>query len=130
MDEKELLAMDEHIGSCPVCKRELMMWQDVVAKQIETQNLSSHLDGDFRSRVKYRMNKITSDLSLPPAARRILSIQKLFASAKGRLVIQIIVLLLGLLFFMIFIRKGTNMLSVFFILLGFAALLTLILKKK
>lgn len=130
LDENELLAMDAHIGSCPVCKRELLLWQEVVAKQMETNRLASHLDGDFKTRVKYRVNKINSEFSLPPAARRIMSIQKIFASPKGRLVIQIIALLIGVLFFMLFIKKGTNMLSVFFVALGFAALLTLILKKK
>lgn len=129
-DEKELLSMDTHIESCMICKRELMLWQDVLAKQMEAQNLASHMDGDFRSRVKNRVNKINLDHTLPPAARRIMSLQKLFGSPKGRMVIQIIALLIGVLFFLLFIKKGTNMFSVFFVALGFSALLFLVLKKK
>ena len=129
-EESELLAMDKHIESCFVCKRELLLWQEVVSKQIETQRLASYVDGDFRSRVKYRMAKINSDMSLPPAVRRIMSIQKIFSSTTGRLVLQLIVLLFGLLYLIFVLKKGANIFSLFFIMLGFGMLFFLVLKKK
>ena len=129
-DVETLREMELHIETCEICKRELYLWQDVVAKQRETHRLASYLDGDFRTRVKYRMAKINSDMSLPPAARRILAIRKAFSSVTGRLVFQLTLLLLGVLYFVLVLKKGANLFSVFFIVLGFGTLFFLVLKKK
>lgn len=128
--EQELLEMDKHIETCLICKRELLLWQEVMSKQKETQRLNSFLDGGFRSRVKYRMGKINSDSALPPAARRILSMQKAFTSVTGRLVMQIVLLLLGVLYLVFVLKKGTNLISLALIVLGFGTLFFLVLKKK
>jgi anti-sigma factor RsiW len=128
--ENELLEMDKHIENCLVCKRELMLWQDVMSKQRETQQLASYMGGDFKIRAKQRVVKMNSDMSLPPAARRIMSMQKAFTSVTGRLVIQLIALLAGVLYFVMVLKKGANFLSVFFIALGFGTLFFLVLKKK
>ena len=130
LDENELLSMENHIETCLVCKRELLLWQEVTAKQQETGRLASYLDGDFRTRVKYRMAKINSDMTLPPAARRIMSMRKAFTSVTGRLILQIILLLIGVLYFVLVLKKGANLFSVFFIALGFGTLFFLVLRKK
>jgi anti-sigma factor RsiW len=129
-NEDALQEMELHIETCQVCKRELLLWQDVVAKQKETSRLASYLDGDFRTRVKYRMAKIDSDRNLPPAARRIMALQKAFRSVTGRLVLQLVLLLIGVLYFLLVMRKGANLFSVFFIVLGFGTLIFLLFQKK
>ncbi|MEI7542664.1 MAG: hypothetical protein WCJ94_05380 [bacterium] len=128
--EEELLAMDKHIETCLICKRELLLWQDVMSKQKENQRLNSLLEGGFRSRVKYRMGKINSDSALPPAARRILSMQKAFTSVTGRLVMQIALLLLGVLYLVFILKKGANIISLALIIIGFGTLFFLVIKKK
>jgi anti-sigma factor RsiW len=129
-DEEILQEMELHIETCQVCKRELLLWQDVVAKQKENSKLASYLDGDFRTRVKYRMAKIESDRNMPPAARRIMALQKAFRSVTGRLVFQLVLLLIGVLYFLLVMRKGANLFSVFFIVLGFGTLIFLLFQKK
>jgi hypothetical protein len=129
-DREVMREMEEHIETCVICKRELLMWQEVVAKQRETHRLSGYLDGDFRTRVNYRLGRINSDKSLPAAARKLNAMQKMFNSVTGRLVIQIFMLLLGVLYLVLVLKKGTNFLSVIFIIIGFGTLFFLVLKKK
>ena len=129
-DEYILKQMEEHIENCVICKRELLLWQDVLAKQMETSRLASYLTGGFRSRVKYRLNRIEGDSSLPPAVKRIQAMQRLLTSPTGRLVVQILILLMGVLFLLFVLKKGTNIISLGFILLGFSMLLFLVIKNR
>jgi len=128
--EETLEEMEVHISTCIICKRELLLWQEVVSKQKETARLASYLDKDFRTRVKYRLAKIDSDRGLPPAARRIMALQKAFGSVTGRLVLQLVILLVGVLYFVLVMKKGANLLSVFFIVVGFGTLIFMLFKKK
>jgi hypothetical protein len=128
--EDDLHAMEEHIAACVICKRELLLWQEVASKQKETMRLASYLEGDFRTRVKYRLARINSGATLPPAVRRLMSVQKAFTSEKGRLVLQLSLLLMGLIYFIFVLRKGTNIISLFFMIVGFGSLFFLVLKKK
>jgi anti-sigma factor RsiW len=126
-------AMDEmavHIEKCEICKRELMLWQDVMAKRRENERLTQYIPEKFRDRVKYRMDQLEKEKNLPPPVVRMRAMQKAFTSTTGRLVIQISILLLGFVWFLFVMKKGTNLISLFFLIAGFGALFFLVLKKK
>lgn len=125
MDEMAL-----HIETCEICKRELLLWQEVFSKRMETQRLQQYLPVKFRDRVKYRMAQLEKEKNLPPAVMRMRALQKAFTSTTGRLIVQVSILLLGFIWFLFVMKKGVNPLSLIFMIIGFGALFFLVLKKK
>jgi anti-sigma factor RsiW len=129
-DKGTMDEMSVHIETCEICKRELFLWQEVMAKQIETRKLAQYLPEKFRDRVKYRMAQLDKEKNLPPAVMRIRAMQKMLTSTTGKLVVQISILLLGFLFFLLVMKKGANPISLVFLIIGFGSLFFLALKKK
>ena len=53
--------MAVHIETCEICKRELLLWQEVAEKRKANERFASYIPKTFRERVSYRMNKINSE---------------------------------------------------------------------
>ncbi|MCX8093481.1 MAG: hypothetical protein N3E50_04870 [Candidatus Goldbacteria bacterium] len=127
-DIKEKNMLEEHIKNCAICKRELYLWQEVLEKQKIISNLQSNLSSDIRNRIKYRMTQIEKNKSLPPIVYRLQSIGKIWTSTKGRLIIQILIILVSLIVLVKYMYGGKNLLVPFLILFGFIVLFIIMLK--
>ncbi|MBP7791545.1 MAG: zf-HC2 domain-containing protein [Candidatus Goldbacteria bacterium] len=125
-DEKKEL--EEHIKNCAVCKRELYLWQEVINKQKEISDMQDNLPQDLRDRIKYRVKQSQREASLPPAARKLHSMGKIWSSTKARLIVEILIVLISLVVLFKYMHGGKNLLVPFLILFGFIVLFTIMLK--
>ncbi len=131
LDKDTMREMEIHIETCVICKKELLLWQEVIAKQKENARIRQFIpSGTFRERINYRMNRMESEKNLPPLIMRMKAIERALTSTTGRMIIQMSVLLLGFLWLLFVVKKGTSLLSLFFLMIGFGALFFLILKRK
>jgi len=128
VDVEEKKQLEEHIKDCPVCKRELYMWQDVIEKQKVISNLQNNLSSDIRSRIKYRLHQSQKEASLPVAIHKLRAIGKIWSSTKGRLIIEIIIILASLIILFKYLHGGKSLLVPFLILFGFITLFFIMLK--
>lgn len=122
--------MSLHIETCEICKRELLLWQDLIDKQVVNERLASYIPKEFRDRVSYRMNKINSDRDLPPIVRRIHAMQRAMSSVTGRLVLQVLILLAALIYLIMVKRQGLNVIAFVFMAIGFIVIFIVLLQKK
>jgi len=111
-DEKGF--MEKHIEKCPICMKELEMWQDVLNKQKKVKQMRS--DGNLAERVKKRKEKMERN---QPAARKMLSMQKFLSDKMGCLVMQVILLMIIVGIFYIFYTEEKS--PLFTILIGISA---------
>lgn len=128
IDIKEKKELEEHIENCVICKRELYLWQDVLEKQKVISNLQSNLSSDIRNRIKYRINQAGKEASLPPSIHKLRAIGKIWSSTKGRLIIEILIILASLVILYKYMHGGKNLLVPFLILFGFVVLFIIMLK--
>ncbi|MGD0565732.1 MAG: hypothetical protein ABSA34_00180 [Candidatus Goldiibacteriota bacterium] len=122
--------MAEHIETCEICKRELLLWQEVTETRKANERFASYIPKTFRERVSYRMNKINSDRDLPPVVRRMQAIQQAFSSVTGRLVVQVLILLAALIYLIMVKSHGLNLVALLFMAIGFVVIFFILLRKK
>ncbi|MCX7698967.1 MAG: hypothetical protein N2114_05825 [Candidatus Goldbacteria bacterium] len=127
-DIKEKNILEKHIKNCAICKRELYLWQEVLEKQKVISYHQSNLSSDIRERIKYRMTQIEKDKFLPPTVYRLQAISKIWSSTKGRLIIQILIILVSLIVIIKYMHGGKNLIVPFLILFGFIVLFIIMLK--
>lgn len=127
-DIEEKNKLEEHIKNCPVCKRELYLWQEVIDKQKVISNLQGNLSSDIRSRIKYRINQLEKETSLPPSIYKLRAIGKIWSSTKGRLIIEVLIILASLVILFKYMHGGKNLFVPFLILFGFIVLFVVMLK--
>ncbi len=127
-DDSLISEMEAHIKGCPVCKKELLLWQDVLQRREQIKRMGGDLS--FRDRMRKRRKEADVDYRLPPVVRRLKAMDKLFSSVKGKLIIQVTFLLLAFLLFFMFINKETNIMVPILVVIGFGSIFFLVLRKK
>lgn len=128
VDIEEKKELEEHIKDCAICKRELYMWQDVIEKQKVISNLQGNLSPSLRGRIKYRLNQMQKEEFLPPSIHKLRAIGRIWSSTKGRLIIEILIILASLIILFKYMHGGKNLLVPFLILFGFVVLFVIMLK--
>lgn len=121
--------IENHIEDCVVCRRELLLWQDVLQKQEILKKMNTSTD-DFRNRIKERMKSLETKSDLSRLVRQMNVLNTFFTSPKGCLITQILILTVGFLFIMLFLKKEINFLFIMFFLLSLGAMFFLLLKNK
>jgi anti-sigma factor RsiW len=129
-DKEQEKEMTLHIEKCEICKRELLLWQELIDKQMVNERLASYIPKEFRDRVSYRMNKINSDRDLPPIVRRIHAMQRAMSSVTGKLIVQVLILLAALIYLIMVKRHGLNFIAFVFMAIGFIVIFIVLLRKK
>jgi len=127
-DPLERSSMEAHINECPVCKKELFLWQDVIDKQKKIQGMKA--GGTFRERVDKRMKSARNEMSLPPLARKFRALSMMWTGHRSKLLLQAILLVVMFIFLYITLQRGTSIIVPILIVTGFGSLFMLMLKSK
>lgn len=126
-EKKEIEA---HITGCPVCKRELLMWQDVLDRQ-KALGAETDIAG---SSLKDKVDRINRDMEidshLPPAIRRIRTLARGLKTGKGRLIWQILFVMFAPLFLLVMLKRDISPLFIILILISCACLLYVVIKTR
>jgi len=126
-DPLEKEGMEAHITGCPVCKRELLMWQEVLDRQ---KMIRETMPNSFSERVKKRAKNMNAHAQLPPIVRRMQAVSGFISSPKGCLLMQIIIVMLGFLGIFTFVHRDTGVIFSVLVVLAFGSLFFLLLRKK
>ncbi len=119
--------IEEHLEKCIICKRELLLWQDVLEKQKLLKNIT--LNKSFKERIEKRIKSLENGPEVPRLVRQINAINTFLTSPKGCLLTQILIITAGFLFVLLFLHKGTNFLFVFLVLIAAFSMIFLLFKK-
>jgi anti-sigma factor RsiW len=126
---EERLQVEAHVKDCPVCKRELLMWQEVAEKQRSVGRMQAGMPKELKDRLRYRMVKAEKEAAVPQVIKRMQAMSGLLGPGKGRLIMIMCMVFAAL----IFILKTTNgnkgILAPALILFGFAVLFAIMLFK-
>jgi hypothetical protein len=130
----ERAAMEGHISGCPVCKRELHMWQEVMDKQNVVKEMQSSLPKELKDRIKYRMGKSGNPLNAPPVLKKMKGLNNIWNSTLGMVMMAILAVIVPVVVIMILFRAmhpGASMLAPIMVVFGFAVIfIVLIFKSK
>ena len=91
--KEERASLEAHVALCPVCKKELLLWQDVLDRQAAVRGLQRNLPEELRQRLKYRAAILQKVAMQPPLMNRLKAISRMWESPTGRLLIQIFFLM-------------------------------------
>ena len=128
VDNALIKEMDAHIETCPVCKRELYMWQEVLMNQaVLTNNMA---EASLRARVKQHMRVVNKDPNLPRFIKKMDNIGKVFLSRKGCIVTQLIMITLMAIWIFLLYRKDINPAVPILIVISFVSMFVLLFKKR
>lgn len=120
----EIYAIEAHVSGCEVCKRELLLWQEVTEKRAAIKKMQAKMPVALSDRIKYRMLKNDKQADMPPMLKKL----GLFAGNKGVMIVTL-ALIMGALVFIImnapsFYQKLFGPVLIF---CGFAVLFLLVL---
>lgn len=127
-DKLLLKEMEEHINECYICKKELLMWQELIEKQKVLGKMRTGMD--LKDRLRMRMNAADSDMHLPMPMRHLKNISRAWRSNTGRLVLQVSIVLAGFIWVLAIKKYGVNVPALIFVLIGFFVMIFLMLKKR
>ncbi|HDQ25740.1 MAG TPA: hypothetical protein ENN43_03220 [bacterium] len=127
-EEEDLGPLEEHIKGCDICKRELMLWQDLGQKNRKLSSMKAGMPKELSEKVRARAKKAHSDAHLPPMARKINRIQSSLGSRRGMMLMQIVIFLGVLVFLYIFTHRDSIVVP-FFMVVAIILLIAVILKK-
>lgn len=127
-DELLKKEIEEHLEKCIICKRELLLWQDVLEKQKLLKNIA--LNKSFKERIEKRIQSLQKAPEVPRLVRQMNAINTFLTGPKGCLLTQIFIITAGFLFVFLFLYKGTNILFVFLVLIAAASMIFLLFKNK
>jgi anti-sigma factor RsiW len=129
INNEERLQIEAHVKDCPVCQREMLMWQEVMDKQRAVSRMQAGMSKELKDRLKYRMVKAEKEAAVPQIIKRMKAISGIWGPGKGRLIMLVCMIFAAL----IFILKTTNgnkgILAPALILFGFSILFYLMLFK-
>jgi hypothetical protein len=128
-EKEQVLLMELHISGCELCKRELLLWQEVMDKQRAVGAMQAGMPEDLRGRVKYRIDKSAREAAVPPVVNRMKAMAGLFSSARGRLVILSALIFGALIFILQNAYAGKSFLTPLLFGFGFFVLLLLVIFK-
>ncbi|MEI7640528.1 MAG: hypothetical protein WCJ46_03340 [bacterium] len=120
--------MEAHIEKCYICKKELMLWQEVLGRQTALKELREKTE--FKDRIKAQMKKNDINPQLPPGVRGIDAVSRVWKNKTGKLVIQVSLVLLGVIWVALISKYGINIPALIFALIGFGALIYIMIKNK
>ncbi len=100
-DEKEKI--EAHIEKCPVCLRELSMWQEVIEKQKKIANFNSQKG--LADRIRETGKKMEREIYMAPSARRLNYVAKTLRSPVGFIISVTTAVIMGLAVLFILIKK-------------------------
>lgn len=136
--DKELInKMEAHIDTCPICKKELFMWQEVLENQRTVSRMqATGMPKELKDRIKYRTSR-SEKISKMPAFFRTKRAPGGFWNSILGMIIQItfilacgIVIVSGpILGLFRFKQQGRNMVAILLIIFGFAVLSVLMIMK-
>jgi anti-sigma factor RsiW len=119
----ERLLMEEHVAGCPVCKRELLLWQEVMDRQRAVRGMQSKMPKELKDRIKYRMQKLQKGPGAPPLLKKMSA----FTGKKGSLIIMFILICAALLSIFHFGYFKSRIVVPMLVFFGFAILFWLML---
>ncbi len=127
-------AMERHIQGCPVCKRELLMWQEVIDRQRAVKGLQSKMPKELKDRIKYRMDKSAKSSRVPAALKKLQAMGNIWNSPLGIVIMGITALVAPVIVIMVLFRTmhpGKSMLAPLLVVFGFAVVfIVMIVKSK
>jgi len=121
--------IENHIEKCIICRRELLLWQDVLQKQEILKKMNVPMD-NFRDRIKERMKSLEKNPEMPRLLKQMNALNLFLTSPKGCLITQLLILTASFLFIMLFFKKGVSFLFILFFLLSLGAMFYLLLKNR
>ncbi len=119
--------MEEHISGCPVCKKELLLWQELNDKRQQLQEMQKNLDPDSLSRIKYRLSSLDKDPEYPPVVRRLKRANSMFSMIMRRMTGTVIILL-GAVFIYKALAGGFKPVTIMLIAFAFLVFIALYLR--
>jgi len=128
-DNNLLIAMENHINTCYICKKELSMWNDVLDSQKSLANLNANLPIEFKDRIKKRMSSLGRDPYLPLFIKQIKKINNSWSNTAGMLIFKTILAIIGIFWLVYSFMKG-NIIAAAFILLSILSFSLLSIRKK
>jgi hypothetical protein len=121
--------IENHIEKCIICRRELLLWQDVLQKQEILKKMNVPMD-NFKDRIKERMKSLEKNPEMPRLLKQTNTLNLFLTSPKGCLITQLLILTASFLFIMLFFKKGVSFLFILFFLLSLGAMFYLLLKNR
>jgi len=100
-DKRKLV--ESHIEKCPVCIRELSMWQDVIERQKELSYRAE--EHGLAGKIREAGRKIEKDIYMAPGARRLNYVANTLKSPAGLIIMVITAVIMGLAALFILIKK-------------------------
>ncbi|MCE5301306.1 MAG: hypothetical protein LLG37_10615 [Spirochaetia bacterium] len=125
-DKGIIQEMEDHIGSCQVCMRELLLWQDVTEKQRALNRMS----GGLSDRMDKRMRETNRNIHLPPIMRRVEAMRMFSMSPVVKIIVQVLLLAAALLLMYAATRNGINIFAVILFGIGFMTVIAMMFRKK
>jgi anti-sigma factor RsiW len=132
-DKSGRAAIESHVASCPVCKRELLMWQEVMDKQRAVKEMQSNMPKELKDRVKYRMDKSAKSSGVPPVLKKIKAFDKIWNTPNGMLIIGSAVILAPAIIIMVLFRNmhpEKSLLAPILVLFGFTVMFAILIFKR
>jgi anti-sigma factor RsiW len=131
-DKSTKLEMEEHINTCPICKKELLMWQDVIDRQRGAGGKqAAGMPKELMDRIRYRTAR-AEKISKLPAFFRIKRAPGGFWNSMLGMIIQIAFILVSGIIFGLLLgikRHGHGIVVPLLVLFGFTILFILMLIK-
>jgi len=125
LSNAERLEIEAHISGCPVCKRELLLWQEVLDKQRAIGRMQAGMPRQLKDRIKYRMTKNQNQANLPQLVKKIQS----FTKRKGTLITLFVLICVALIFIFRTVNFKSAILGPILFFSGFAIIFLLLLFK-
>lgn len=121
-DKEERREMETHISGCPVCKRELLLWQEVMDKQRAVGRMQAGMPKELKDRIKHRMTNNQKAVTVSPVVKKLQAL-----SGKASLITLFVLICVALLFLTHYMRFKGTIIGPILIFSGFAVLFLLLL---
>lgn len=128
-DELFLKEMHEHVSECAVCKKELLLWQELNDKRQEVAEMQKNLNSDGFSGLKYRHTSSNREPDYPPVVKKLRQANSMMAMITRRMTGTVIILL-GLVFIYKAMSGGFKPLTIMLITFAFLIFTLLFLRSK
>jgi hypothetical protein len=120
--KEDLLKMETHIGRCEVCKRELLLWQEVMDKQRAVGGMQAGMPKELKDRIKYKMAGNQKHAAMAPMAKKFKAL-----AGKGTLIAVFVLICIVLIFILRSSNLKHSIIGPILIFSGFAILFLLVL---
>jgi len=123
--------LENHIEGCAVCRKELLLWQDVMDRQVAIRGMQRTLPAELRERLKYRAKISEKEKQFAEAGGgKIKALAAAWASPKFRLLVQIFFLMAVMIFALFVLRGSKNLAAPAMVIGGFAVVFSIMILKR